>query len=199
MNGKRKDGLKAAVDATHDPAQAPTGEPGEQLGFLEEPAQTGGSPAPGGGERRGPGRPAGSRNRRTEEWVAYITQRYGAPLEELAKIMAAGPFGLRDLRGPDGEPLRDADGKPLSTVAAFHLWLQVSQTLMPYLHQKRPTAVEVSAAPPAPVEVVVSEAARGLIEGAAVDPDGALKIEEFQVVGDDAAAQSDDEQSDDQR
>ncbi|MFW5920817.1 MAG: hypothetical protein ACOCUS_03165 [Polyangiales bacterium] len=199
MSGKPKDGLKAAVDATHDPAQAPVDEPGEQLGFLDEPAQSGGSPAPGGGERRGPGRPAGSRNRRTEEWVAYITQRYGAPLEELAKVMAAGPFGLRDLRGPNGEPLRDADGKPLSTIAAFHLWLQVVQTLMPYLHQKRPTAVEVSAAPPVPVEMVVSEATRALIEGAATDPDGSLKIEEDQGLGDDGAAQSDGEQSDGQR
>jgi hypothetical protein len=167
-----KDGLGQVVAALHDPAAGPAAR-ARQLTLLGElgagPAAEPAEPAE--PERRGPGRPKGSRNRRTEEWTRYLLAGYGSPLEALAKVMRAGPQRLAGELGID-------------LVDGFDRWLRVCAELAPYLHQKQPTAVAVDGAPAAPLFIGVSQqfaAAMGVSPEAAR---GSLKIVFAQGVAD---------------
>lgn len=181
-----KEGLGQVVAELHDPAAAPVA-PARQLTLL---AELGGGPAaePAEAERRGPGRPKGSKNKRTEEWTRYLLASYGSPLEALAKVMRAGPHQLARELGVD-------------LVDAFDRWAKACAELAPYVHQKQPTAVAVDGVPVAPLVIGVSQqfvSAMGVAPGAEAGP---LKIVFAQGVVDDpssaAPAQSNDAESND--
>jgi hypothetical protein len=152
------EGVAAVLAAHHDPAQPPAAA-AEQLALL--PGE--GEAAPAEVVERGAGRPKGSRNRRTEEWTRYIQGRYGAPLEELAKVMQGGPHALARELGVD-------------LVDGFDRWLRVTEALLPYLHQKQPTAVSVDGAAPAPVVLQVTPDAAARMAAAPAEAAGVLKI-----------------------
>ena len=96
---ERKEGLGAALDVV-DVGQ-PAGPTDDQLPLpiADARAQRAGEAAisdePGDGAgadgaQRGPGRPKGARNKRTEAWAAYRPSRYTSPLEGLAVLVARG-------------------------------------------------------------------------------------------------------------
>jgi hypothetical protein len=77
------------------------------------------------------GRPAGSRNRRTDEWIAHLLGRYPSPLEGLLQM---GNLGIEALARSLGCTLLDA-----AKLKAFCL-----KEAAPYLHA-RLSSVEVKA------------------------------------------------------
>lgn len=127
-----KRGLKAAVAATHDPAAAVPGDmQAEQLDLLplrkmDRPAAA----AEQGAAGRGPGRPAGSKNKNTEAWRDYILSRYPSPLVALAETYS--------------RPLDQLKAELHCTALdAFKLQLTAAKELAPYLHGKMPTEVDL--------------------------------------------------------
>lgn len=88
---------------------------------------------------RGRGRPAGSRNRSTEEWSRFILTRYRSPLLGLAELAQASPLALQAELG--GAPSKDKpDG--CSLLEAVRIIMAAQTALAPYLHQKQPLAVD---------------------------------------------------------
>lgn len=82
--------------------------------------------------RRGPGRPKGSRNKRTDEWVDYLLRGRRPPLLVLAETYSRPVEQLAtELSITKGE--------------AFKLQLLAAKELAPYVHQKQPLAVQVDA------------------------------------------------------
>lgn len=85
--------------------------------------------ADGVGARRGPGRPAGSRNRRSNEWRDYLLTRFQSPLIGMAEIASSDPLALA----------RVLDVAPAAAVGMIQT---AQRDLAPYLHEKRPQAFE---------------------------------------------------------
>jgi hypothetical protein len=148
---------------------------GEQLPLLPAAlAEATAAEAAGEVARRGPGRPPGARNRRTDEWVDYLLGRYRSPLVVLAETYSRPVEVLAAELGCTRED-------------AFKIQIEAASRLAPYLHQKQPLAVNVNAQ--GVVQLVIETAAmRGQISGA----DGEFTIEaeivENQGVGDDDRA-----------
>lgn len=84
---------------------------------------------------RGPGRPAGARNKATLEWRDYLLQRYGSALIGLAEIAARSPADLA----------LELGCKPLE---AFDRQLKALIELAPYEHGKMPVEVKISSTVP---------------------------------------------------
>jgi hypothetical protein len=104
---------KAAVQGAIE-AQRPLSAPSQQMALAPELA-----PEP----ERGPGRPAGRRNRRTADLIGYLEAQDALPGIALAKVVKGGPEQLaRDL-GVDRQ-------------TAFARWLAVCEALMPYAHPR---------------------------------------------------------------
>jgi hypothetical protein len=103
--------------------------------------------------RSGPqgGRPRGARNRSTEEWRRFLLSRYQSPLQGLAEIWSRTPAQLaRELelyKFHEGKLVVDPrTGEPvLATGEAAAMQLQARVAALPYLHQKLPQAVEITA------------------------------------------------------
>lgn len=101
--------------------------------------------------RRSAGRPAGARNRSTEEWRRHLLSRYASPLVGLLEMAARDVRALAEelelwARDPAGAVLRDEHGKPLlapgALMDALRLQKSALEATLPYLHQKQPMAVE---------------------------------------------------------
>lgn len=125
-----KAGLQAAVEAVG------VGEPptvaAHQLPLIASAAAEHDEALPSAAERRGPGRPPGARNRRTEEWVDYVLGQYRSPLVVLAEIYSRPIAQLVTEIGCTRED-------------ALKIQIQAARELAPYVHQKRPLAVNVNA------------------------------------------------------
>lgn len=76
-------------------------------------------------ERRGPGRPKGSRNLKTRQLVELVTQKYGHPVLRMAEL-AATPIPI----------LAKTLGMSMADAAEYHRKLQ--NDLAPYVAQKLP-------------------------------------------------------------
>lgn len=77
---------------------------------------------------RGPGRPPGARNKRTEAFRAYLLSRYRSPLTVLAETYSRPAADLaRELGIKVGE--------------AFKMQMDAARDLAPYLHSKAPIEV----------------------------------------------------------
>ena len=89
---------------------------------------------------RGKGRPAGSKNKSTEEWRNFLLSKHSSPLEKLAENanMPLMEF-WRMLRGnPPGEA-RPTFAELLDCMKLqFAMWKE----LAPYLHSKQPIAID---------------------------------------------------------
>ena len=119
------DGLRTAV-ATVGVGEAPAID-GDQLELLPDLLGLPEVPV----ERRGPGRPKGARNKRTEEWTAYLLGRYHSPLEALLQL------GLM----PVQELARSLNCTMIEALAEKR---QALAAILPYLHQRQPIAVDVT-------------------------------------------------------
>lgn len=97
-------------------------------------------------ERRGPGRPKGSRNRSTQEWRDFVLSRHRSPLVQLAEIAEATPEELARAWGlyryEYFQGVRVAQS--LDTGAAAARKVEAMRALLPYLHQAQPQAVAVT-------------------------------------------------------
>ena len=82
-------------------------------------------------ERRGPGRPPGSRNRRTVQWVDFLLRRYASPLEVLAQMATARVEDLKNQLG-------------CNALEAFQEKRHAAIALAPFLHQRQPLALNVT-------------------------------------------------------
>lgn len=120
-----KQGLDAAMDHLElgSPAVAE-----DQLDMLPLAPSAGAKQAP--VDRRGPGRPAGARNKRTQEWADYLLARYTSPLVGLAEIA----------NRPVTQLARELSCGHLD---AAKLQMAAMTKLAEYVHQKQPTAVEL--------------------------------------------------------
>lgn len=101
------------------------------------------------------GRPAGARNKSTEEWRRYLLSRYPSPLVGLIEVYSRNPADLARELGlyQQGEVLRETESGRIERVlladesrpdiaAAFKLQMEAMQAALPYLHQRQPLAVE---------------------------------------------------------
>jgi hypothetical protein len=130
MSGKA--GLDKVLSQERPAVQASLEAQPEQLAMLPE------------AEKRGPGKPAGARNRRTDEMVRYLNTFGQGPLVGLAKVVNAIRFHDQgELAGmPDFTELARALGMKRSDAAAF--WRSCAVDLAPYMHQKLPVAIDVT-------------------------------------------------------
>lgn len=125
------DGAITAVELVHD-GSAPVSEP-EQLDLLGLPVGVAAN-----GEvlrKAGPGRPAGSRNKRTEAWAEFLLSRYASPLEVLAQIATERVDVLAASLG-------------CGKLEALQEKRHAAIALAPYLHQRQAVAVDVSGVQP---------------------------------------------------
>jgi len=98
------------------------------LGLPPPPAPEPGAPTP---EPRRPGRPPGSRNKRTLDWINYLLSRYASPLEVLAQMTVARVEDLaRDLH--------------CTRLEAWQEKRHAAIGLAPFLHQRQPLAVNLT-------------------------------------------------------
>lgn len=121
-------GISAVLDAIDVTADLPIGEV-EQLDLLGLPvgrSKTGEAVV-----SRGPGRPPGARNRRTEQMAGYLLARYTHPLETLAQIQAASVAELAATLGCSA--LEALQEKRLAAIA-----------VLPYVAQRMPQAIDLT-------------------------------------------------------
>jgi hypothetical protein len=116
------EGRAAIVANAARDVPAPDDGEGEQGDLLGLPTPDGMEPS------RGPGRPPGRRNRRTEERANYLLSRYPSPLEGLAQIAAMPVAELAKRLGCT--PLEALQEQRLSRIA-----------LAPYVHARMPVAI----------------------------------------------------------
>lgn len=132
------------------------------------------------GERRGRGRPVGSRNRSTTEWSRFILSRYRSPLIGLAEIASATPAELQAALG--GPPVAAGEGEAgggISLQACLSLIMQAQASLAPYLHQKQPLAIDAGGV--GMMTIIIQKGDGTQIEGARILPiDDAEEIEQNQ-------------------
>ena len=81
------------------------------------------------GEKRGPGRPKGSKNKRTEDWTEYLLNNYRSPLIMFAETYSRPTAGL-------------ALELHCTLEEAFKIQMDAAKQLAPYVHQKLPQAIE---------------------------------------------------------
>lgn len=118
--------------------------------------------------QRGPGRPKGALNRKTEDWADYLLNRYSSPLVGLAEICSRRVLDLAaELRC-----------KPLEALA---IQLRAMAELAPYLHGKKPVEIAFKGALPVFVFGDPGDYARRQAEGAGIS---AGDLAEIEMLGD---------------
>lgn len=81
-------------------------------------------------EKRGRGRPPGSKNKRAEDWADYILTQYRSPLILFAETYSRSIDSLKtELHCTAKE--------------AFMIQMDAATRLAPYIHQKLPQAIEI--------------------------------------------------------
>lgn len=80
--------------------------------------------------RGGPGRPKGSQNKTTEQMRKLFLSRYRDPLMAAGEIISTPIDVLRVQLGAD------------TNLEAAEFWRKVLVDVLPYIHQKRPIAIE---------------------------------------------------------
>ena len=135
--GGKETGIAGAIRQRHEAIERAMAEEGAvpaQLPLLplrEDGSAVDEATDPSDGEvSRGPGRPPGARNRRTQEWVDYILSKYPSPLEALASTYARPVEAL-------------AKELNCSRADAYKIQQQAAVNLAPYIHQKQPMAMQI--------------------------------------------------------
>ena len=124
MRTGTKTGARAALEAIPKPLVDPAV---KQLRLFGGPTPS----AHAGGPLKSKGRPKGSRNKATEDFVRFITSQYGTPGEVLARTYARP---VRELAAELGCSLKEA----------HELRMKAADALMPYMHSKRPIEANVN-------------------------------------------------------
>lgn len=170
-------GVQAAFDSLGPGEPGEAEAPAEQLELLADA-----------GERRGAGRPAGSRNRSTKEWQRYLLERHGSPLEGAMALAAR-------IRTPE-EIQALAIELCCTMLEAAKIGLAAATAAAPYVHQRLPIAIEGDGVSPIPLFINLGggDAAGEVGQMVLVRP--TKKIEEYQYDIDADPIQSDEEQSD---
>ena len=112
----------------------------------------------------------------------------------------AGFDGLAHETDANGVPvLAQALARELGVDLAdgFDRWLRVTEAILPYLHQKQPTAVSVDGAAPAPVVLQVTPEAAARMAAAPAEAAGVLKIALHQALSEAGEAEFNGGQSND--
>lgn len=134
LGSERKEGIAAATEQALELTEDQRAEimcEAEQLEMWKLPV-----PDPRGDDtarevaRRGPGRPKGSKNKRTEDWTDFILRHYPSPLEALARIYSMSAQQL-------------ADELKCTRLEAIKVQASAAMALLPYMHSKQPIAVEI--------------------------------------------------------
>lgn len=142
MAGKPDGGLRealaldqAADDLHQARAAAVENAEGEQPELFPGSSVFGRVRAPDGSElkRTGPGRPRGSRNRRTQDLADYAARLGGNPILKLIEIVATPIDVIAATLG-------------CKKVEAADFWRKCASDLGPYIEQKLPTAVQLQGA-----------------------------------------------------
>ncbi len=186
MVTERKEGLATALEAV-DLGEPPSDE-AEQLelaGVPLAPAATADGSKP---LERGPGRPVGAKNKRTEAWVEFMLGQYRSPLVVLAETFS------RTI----GELAIELE---CDKVEAFKIQMAAAKELAPYVHQRMPQAIELPASNP--IAIIIGDVVAGSDAAAAagemgVDIELVKNPEENQEVSEIEPEKSDDEKSDDE-
>lgn len=131
MSDRSEDGLATgfALAMERGGADAP-GAPVAQPGLFGSVIEDADGPPEARREPGKPGRPPGSRNKRSEDWARFILSRFKSPLVVLAEIASA------DL----GRIAQELEVEPAT---ALGIKMRAAESLAPYLHEKRPQAVEL--------------------------------------------------------
>lgn len=90
-------------------------------------------------EARKRGRPPGARNRRTDDFVAYLSQFGPDPAVALAKIVAESEESMIE-RSRALDPVK----RQMSFADARAMRIRSAEALMPYWHSKKPVAVDAT-------------------------------------------------------
>lgn len=99
------------------------------------------------------GRPAGTRNKSTEEWVKYFLSRHRSPLTALAELYSR-PLGelVAELQAIADEHsvIRAGQGDGMAAYVArispldvLKMQQQAMMAVLPYVHRKQPMAIEL--------------------------------------------------------
>ncbi|WP_448207279.1 hypothetical protein [Azospirillum sp. sgz302134] len=133
-----KQGLATVLDAAVEPLASDDGA-ARQLDLLSADEEPGASPLDAALERmaegfstprRGRGRPAGSRNRRTEDWQRLVLSTHRSPLLVLADFYSM--------------PVEELAARlQCSRLDAAKLQMAAARDLAPYLHQRLPQALSL--------------------------------------------------------
>lgn len=88
---------------------------------------------------RGVGRPAGSRNKSTDQWRRFFLTRYGSPMQVLAELWSVSPSELqKELGGAITAENKDGCTK----LDALRVIIHAASIGLPYMHQKQATAID---------------------------------------------------------
>lgn len=157
------------------------GEQTELLPLSQTPQpENGGEP---GSPVRGKGRPAGSKNKSTEEWRDFILAGHRSPLLNLAEYSNKPLLQLwRELSGNTDNGQKPTFDQMLELMKLqFAMWRE----LAPYLHSKQPIAID--GGEHGLIQLVIEQ---GQIQHNAAASHGPLNVE-FLNMGDDLESESD--------
>lgn len=149
---RQKEGLSAALAETGPGEQPMLGELVGELFDLEPVMRAPRRKADtASGEKRGPGRPKGSKNKRSSDWVAYLGAQYTLPLEGLVALGDMSPEELlRDLADQaerlTGRPVNFANMKDDEILARLERCMGIindaRKAAGPYLHERRGMVID---------------------------------------------------------
>lgn len=129
-SGDEREGLATALAEGMQNAEPPARD-GQQLALLDDDTPPSDGWPQMGNLKRGPGRPPGSRNKRTEDWRRFLDSQYTSPLEWLSRQFTVSTEWLACELGV----------KPSE---AFELQVKCAIAALPYREQKLPMAVDVT-------------------------------------------------------
>jgi hypothetical protein len=198
-----RDGLIVAAERL-EPGEAPGGaDAAAQLDLIEPDVALPLAPvapvaAPKGTSGPKGGRPAGSLNKSTSNWLRYLNTRYRSPLVGLCEIYSRNVSELaRDLelfqRDSAGRVVTGEDGQPLlapgAKLEAFKAQVAAMVAALPYFHSKMPIALQVESKS---AGIVVFQTDAQLLSMAAEGGESfGLNIIEHQALSDCTAEKSD--------
>ncbi|MDP2207047.1 MAG: hypothetical protein Q8K65_12165 [Alphaproteobacteria bacterium] len=125
-----KRGLKTAVSELMDGAAAAADAAADdQLDLLPLTRMAADRGIAVAGAPRGAGRPAGAKNRSTQEWRKFLLSRHASPLQAMMQTYSLPTDELARLLS-------------CTKAEAFKLQMQCAKECAPYLHQKMPLAID---------------------------------------------------------
>lgn len=150
------------------------------------------------------GRPAGARNKSTEEWVRYFLSRYRSPMTALAEIysrplddLVAHLQAIADkhsvVKAGEGDGIAVGVSR-IHPLEVAKMQIAAASALLPYVHKKQPLDIAIDGRQPGIVVLGDLNVPVGGVSDELSLP--VIDSEEYQGVSDTAPAQSDAHKSD---